>query len=124
VVTYHESFCVAAAAVAPVIALANTVSVTDAARLWLEAKDTSVRKAIISQVYIGILLLSGTIFIAQAFVLYFAFESLYLRRDININGNNVTHGTILIMISSLISILGVVAYSVLLRYLVRPQEAR
>ena len=37
-VAYHESFWVAVAAAAPVIALANTVAITDAVNVWLETK--------------------------------------------------------------------------------------
>jgi hypothetical protein len=67
--SYHESFRVAVAVAAPVIALANTVSITDAVTTWLST-DTRRPNPVSRVIYFVVVSVSVINFLIQAAALY------------------------------------------------------
>jgi hypothetical protein len=75
---YHESFWVAVAAAAPVIALANTVVITDVASTWLSVKVAWRRRPLSHRfLFLAVNGLSGINLIDQTLALLLALKSLY-----------------------------------------------
>jgi MFS family permease len=82
-VAYHESFWIAVAAAAPVIALANTVSIIDLAGIWLASKmRRGRRRTFIMAFYFVFVFCSAANLCGQALILYVALRSLYEGIDI------------------------------------------
>ena len=63
---YHEAYWVAVATAAPVIALANTVTITDTSKVWFGAK---VQSDFTSGLYRLIVVLSGLNLLVQVWAL-------------------------------------------------------
>jgi hypothetical protein len=70
---YHENFWVAVAAAAPVIALANTVSIADAGKIWYGSKSSSRSTKILFNVIVYVSIVN---YAAQAAALTAALNSL------------------------------------------------
>jgi hypothetical protein len=121
----HDSFWLATAAAAPVLALANTVSITDAAAVWFEAKIVqSETKAdlpvlLARNAYVGIITFSIAGYVTQGAALVSALLSLLWGRDF-VDG----YTEILLVVSGLIWSLVIVLYSVNLRSWLRRGERR
>lgn len=77
---YHEAYWVAIATAAPVIALANTVSITDAANVWLNAK-TRRRNSVPSALYVTVISYSVINTVLQLGALIQALLSLLKGKD-------------------------------------------
>jgi hypothetical protein len=115
---YHEAFWVAVAAAAPVIALANTVTMTDVAGVWLDAKVKR-RSSIAREVYIGVLVFSGSSLLTQAYYLYRALQSLIAQNDAA-----RPRAVAFYVAFGLLAVLVLVVYDVILRYILRNTEAQ
>jgi hypothetical protein len=117
-VAYHESFWLAVAAATPVIALANTVSINDVVRLWLNVK-VSRRSAISRERYISVIFFSTFNLILQSIFLFVTLFSLADEKDI---GSRVLAAT---FTSFGIIYLGIIViYNVRLRYALHREEAK
>ena len=112
-VTYHEAFWSAAAAAAPVLALANTVVVMDAVGVWHGVDDDQhTRKSRFS--YYAVLSYNlGTITL-EAIVLYWALESLLTGKDYTSGGQ-----VILSMMVGFLGAIFAIAYDTTLRHELR-----
>jgi hypothetical protein len=81
--SYHESFWLAVAAAAPIIALANTVAITDTGSLWLASKAK--RHSVPSiYFYFANMTVSVTNLLVQALIFYSAMKSLRMGKIIRL----------------------------------------
>jgi hypothetical protein len=115
---YHESFWVAMAAATPIIALANTVAITDAVNLWSAAK-TPQRSSLAKAYYFGIISVSIINLLVQASLLYDSLESLATEEDYQ-----TVQPALIFTVGGLVYVLVIAATSIVLRYLLREDEAR
>ena len=84
---YHEAFWVAVAAAAPVIALANTVSITDVVNLWTRFKIPRTKMSLqsisgLQSIYITVVFISSVNLVVQANAMYTALRSLFAEHDL------------------------------------------
>jgi len=103
---YHESFWVAVAAAAPVIALANTVLVTDVAGVWLNVKSPP-RPARYRLLFSGIILLSAINMFDQGLALLLALRSLYTERNAappSTETNILGYGLLVVFVTTVASV--------------------
>jgi hypothetical protein len=112
---FHESFWLAVAAAAPIIALANTVTITDSANVWFSAKARRQWPSTIA--YFIVLFVAGVNLVLQALVLRIALRNLLAERDINSGSPAIS-----ILIYGLIYVLILVFMSVILRRALRREE--
>ena len=107
--SYHEAYWVAVATAAPVIALAFTVSLSDAVNTRL---DADVRKIGVTSkaIYAAIIFGSAGNFILQIVALYLALKSLYQEHNQNIN--LVAH----FIVGGLANVLLLVIYTTIIKY--------
>lgn len=113
--SYQESFWVALAAATPVIALANTVSITDVTNTWSETARELIGSARI--VYILISILAASNFIFQAYTLSASLLSLYVGSD---EGNAATEITFTVL--GLIAVLATTVFGAYMRFTVKEYE--
>jgi hypothetical protein len=107
---YHESLWLAAAAAAPVIALANTVSISDLVSVWFNTKSSLKQRRV--RVYYSLyILLSAYNFIAQTFILYQSAMSLTNGKD-NVKPTSISFNLAFGLITVLVSVL----FNVFVRY--------
>jgi hypothetical protein len=111
--SYHEAYWVAIATAAPIIALANTVTITDAVNTWLNT-ERQYRRGGNEFLYWGIVIISAGNFVIQILALYWALESLGHESDpskvtFNTAGKYVVYGLAWVLV--------LVAYSTWLKYL-------
>ena len=78
---FHESFWVAVATAAPVIALANTVTILDITNVWFSTMKRKRSWSTPLLLYFVILLLSLVNLLGQTVAFYVALKSLALGRD-------------------------------------------
>jgi hypothetical protein len=116
---YHESFWVAVSAVAPVIALANTVAMTDLSGMWLQAnvKGRARQSRIVYGIALSLALLT---FLNQGLAVLWALLSLLKERDWP--NSSMTGSVVFYVVSGLFALLAIVAYNVWLRYLLREEK--
>lgn len=115
-VAYHESLWLAIAAAAPIVALANTVSITDAVGIWFSS--TARKRPVRSRFgYIVVITGSGLNLIIQASVLYVALRSLAAEKDTYPLGSVVWP-----VVLGLAYVLVIVAANITLRYDLRVRE--
>jgi hypothetical protein len=79
--SYHEAYWVAIAAAAPVIALANTVAITDAVSTWLDTRRED-HILLLRVTFFYIIFISVANFVGQTAALTVALASLRQERDI------------------------------------------
>ena len=116
VVAYHESFWLAVAAAAPVIGLANTVSITDVTGVWFSEKRGR-RSRGVKVGYFFIVLLSIINFFLQAVALAMALKSFLVERDY---GSAVLAG--ICTAGGFVYVLVIVLYSMFIRYMISQSE--
>ena len=112
---FHESFWVAVAAAAPVIALANTVSVIDAVNAWL---TTPVRRRsdLAQTIYFVVFVGGAAAFGTEACMLLVALLSLSAKEDFFY----ASQATLFLMLGFLYTFI-LVAVDVILRYQLRKE---
>ena len=115
--SYHADFWVAIAAAAPVIALANTVSITDAVNTWLDADVRNMGDK--SQIlYFSILFLSALNFALQIAALYWALYSFREEKDQNI------HLATEFVLIGLVEVLALIVYGAILKYIAAKSKSK
>jgi hypothetical protein len=127
---YHETYWAAIAAAAPVIALANTLSITDVTSLWISTKKRQSQPFRIfsrafrpyyafRQYYILIIFVAVTNLLLQAIALNMALRSLLAEKDF---ANASLAGFFLIV--GLVYVLAMVSLIAAVRYVQHRREER
>ena len=121
---FHESFWVAVATAAPVIALANTVSLIDVVNVRLSSKVPHRRprswNSWASKVaYFSVIFLSCLNLLNQSLLMTAALQSLLAGSDIRSGGPAITFLSI-----GLVYVLIIVLTSIVLRYSLREEEKK
>lgn len=116
--TYHESFWVAVAAAAPVIALANTVAITDAFNVWSDAKLRRLSRTSKMAIVIICVGASGNL-IFQGTSLYWALESLLFESD-----EPRVQAAVFDVVGGLAILFLIVFYGIMLRISLRHDERK
>jgi F0F1-type ATP synthase assembly protein I len=117
-VAYHEAYWVVIANATPVIALANTVAITDVVNVWFSSKPL-LRSKRSEAYYLIIISLSVPNFIAQTILLSICLHSLLYKEDAP-----SAWFLIVLLLLGFMYILITVLFSVRLRYTLRRDEAR
>jgi hypothetical protein len=118
-VAYHETFWVAAAAAAPVIALANTVSLADASRFWFDTNKLLLTAR--RQIMIIILIIQSCVnFLMQSAVLAIALICLSAKSD---EGSPVWPVIVFLAAGLLIVLLNSISV-ILVRFIFSLEESR
>jgi hypothetical protein len=116
--SYHESFWVVVGTAAPVIGLANTVSITDAINTWIESKHSKDDFHFVTFLFSVVIVSSLTSFIMEGAVLIIALQSLAANKD----AKTPISSEVCISVG-LFAVLFTLAYSITLKFSLKEGES-